>query len=104
MLDADCEAVKKAADSEFDFRLNFNEDEDPDGYVFIDYDSIALPTDGNDRFFGDVANDWIVGSTGRDHMWSGRGDNLMNMDNNHDSGSGGKTKPYDPLTDPLDNT
>ena len=103
MLDANGEAVEAEAEAVFDFLLNFNEDEGPDGYLF-EGDDTPLPTDGNDRIFGDLGHDWIVGGTGRDHMYGGRGDDLLNMDDNHDSGPGGKTGPHDPLPDALDNT
>ncbi|MDK3075585.1 calcium-binding protein [Sedimentitalea sp. JM2-8] len=84
------------------FILNFDQTEGPLGYDFID-DDAALPTDGDDRIFGDLANDWIGGGTGRDHMWGGRGDDLLNMDDDHDSGQGG-THPHQPEPDALDNT
>ncbi len=40
----------------------------------------AKPTDGDDRLFGDLGHDWIVGGTGRDSAWGGWGDDLMNLD------------------------
>jgi len=103
MLDETGNAVATEAEAVYDFLLNFNEDEGPDGYAFLGDDE-ALPTDGDDRIFGDLGNDWIVGGTGRDHMYGGRGDDLLNMDDNHDSGSGGKVGPHDPQGDALDNT
>ncbi len=84
------------------FLMNFDPAEGPFGYDFID-DDAALPTDGDDRVFGDLGNDWIVGGTGRDHMWGGRGDDMLNMDDDHDSGQGG-THPHQPEPDALDNT
>jgi Ca2+-binding RTX toxin-like protein len=38
------------------------------------------PTDGDDHIFGDLGNDWLVGGSGRDTMWAGWGDDLMNGD------------------------
>jgi hypothetical protein len=103
MLDALGEAVEQEVDAVYDFLLNFNEEEGPEGIPYLG-DDIALPTDGDDRVFGDLGNDWIVGGTGRDHMYGGRGDDLLNMDDDHDSGPSGKAKPSDPPQDPLDNT
>lgn len=90
-------------DNPIDFILNFDESEGPLGPTF-DGDDAPLPSDGADRIFGDLGNDWQVGGTGRDHMYGGRGDDLLNMDDNHDSGAGGKVGPHDPVPDPLDNT
>ncbi|MBN2328533.1 MAG: hypothetical protein JXR73_15420 [Candidatus Omnitrophica bacterium] len=104
MLDANGEAVETEAEAVFDFLLNFDEAEGPDGYPYLGDNEVALPTDGDDRIFGDLGNDWIVGGTGRDHIYGGRGDDLLNMDDNHDSGAGGKVKPHDPPQDALDNT
>jgi len=102
MLDANGEAVEHSDFSVYDFLLNFNENEGPDSYVFSDG---SKATDGDDKIFGDLGNDWIVGGTGRDNMYGGRGDDLLNMDDNLNSGSGGKVGPHDPDPDPLlDNT
>jgi hypothetical protein len=38
--------------------------------------------DGKDRLFGDDGNDWIVGGTDNNRLFSDKGDNLMNADNN----------------------
>lgn len=48
----------------------------------------AVPTDGDDRLFGDLGNDWLVGGTGRDHLYGGYGDDLLNADDNHASTAG----------------
>ena len=40
----------------------------------------GVPTDGDDVIFGDLGNDWMVGGTGRDTVWAGWGDDLVNID------------------------
>jgi len=42
----------------------------------------GVPTDGDDRIFGDLGNDWLVGGTGRDQVYGGWGDDLINLDDN----------------------
>ena len=37
-------------------------------------------TDGDDLIFGDLGNDWQVGGTGRDTIYSGWGNDLANAD------------------------
>ena len=37
-------------------------------------------TDGDDKIFGDLGNDWLVGGTGRDNIYGGWGNDLMNAD------------------------
>jgi Ca2+-binding RTX toxin-like protein/subtilisin-like proprotein convertase family protein len=63
-----------------DYFANFGALEGP-AASFID----GLPTDGNDRIFGDLGRDWLVGGTGRDHLYGGYGNDLINADDNHDS-------------------
>jgi hemolysin type calcium-binding protein len=41
----------------------------------------GVPTDGDDRIFGDLGNDRVVGGTGRDMMFPGWGNDLVNDDN-----------------------
>ena len=89
--------------SSIGFILNFDATEGPLGPTF-EGDDERLPSDGADRIFGDLGNDWQVGGSGRDHMYGGRGDDLLNMDDNHDSGAGGRVGPHDPEPDQLDNT
>ena len=83
-----------------DFILNFDETEGPEDTRYSDE---AKPSDGDDRLFGDLGNDWQVGGSGRDHMYGGRGNDLLNMDDDHDSGFSGRVGPHDPAPDPLDN-
>ena len=56
-----------------------------------------VPTDGNDRLFGDLGNDWVVGGTGRDTLWGGLGNDLLNADDNlntdHGINDGTDTNP-----------
>ncbi|MEH6515891.1 MAG: matrixin family metalloprotease [Halioglobus sp.] len=69
-----------------DFLLNFDFD---DSTVFdthsVGTEFVAVPTDGDDRIFGDAGNDWLVGGTGKDHLYGGSGSDLLNVDDNHDS-------------------
>jgi len=48
----------------------------------------GVPTDGDDRIFGDLGNDWAVGGTGRDQLWGGWGDDLLNLDDKLTSNGG----------------
>jgi Ca2+-binding RTX toxin-like protein len=48
--------------------------------------------------FGDLGNDWLVGGTGRDSLWAGRGDDLMNGD---DVLSGNPTTDTNPSYEDL---
>jgi Ca2+-binding RTX toxin-like protein len=65
--------------------LNFNKGEGvPVNGVF---------SDGSDVLFGDLGNDWMVGGTGRDNLYGGWGDDLMNADDDHDSGGGDNLVP-----------
>ena len=49
----------------------------------------TVKSDGDDKLFGDLGNDWLVGGTGRDNMYGGWGDDLINADDNQDSQAGG---------------
>ena len=57
---------------------------------------LASEQDGNDVVFGDVGNDWVVGGMGRDHLYGGYVDDLLNADDNHDTGGGLNTTPDGP--------
>jgi Ca2+-binding RTX toxin-like protein len=68
-----------------EFLLNFKASEGP-----LDTHSPGtgygpVATDGDDVLFGDLGNDWLVGGTGCDRGYGGWGDDLINMDDNHDS-------------------
>jgi RTX calcium-binding nonapeptide repeat (4 copies) len=61
--------------------LNFASNEgDFDTKWIVGSSFSGVPTDGDDHVFGDLGNDWMVGGTGRDSLWAGRGDDLMNAD------------------------
>jgi Ca2+-binding RTX toxin-like protein len=64
--------------------LNFShENTDPVDTFWIQ--GTAYPgarTDGDDHIFADLGNDWLVGGTGRDSLWAGWGDDLLNADDN----------------------
>ena len=51
-----------------------------------------MPTDGDDVIFGDLGHDWMVGGTGRDTVWAGWGDDLVNLDDKLTT-AGGLTRP-----------
>jgi Ca2+-binding RTX toxin-like protein len=68
------------------FLLNFDHTEGP---TVTSATWGTVNTDGDDRIFGDLGNDWLVGGTGRDNLYGGWGDDLINADDNHDSQAGG---------------
>jgi hypothetical protein len=63
-----------------EYFLNFDA-KDP-GALLVDGSNPANPifSDGADRIFGDLGNDWVVGGTGRDRMYGGYGNDLLNAD------------------------
>jgi len=48
-------------------------------------DGVAKRNDGEDRLFGDLGNDWLVGGTNSDQLYGGLGDDVMNGDDNLDT-------------------
>ena len=62
--------------------LNFDSTEGPiDTKWIVGQNKYAgVPTDGDDHIFADLGNDWSVGGTGRDVMYGGWGDDVLNMD------------------------
>ncbi|MGE4044330.1 MAG: hypothetical protein AB7F35_05720 [Acetobacteraceae bacterium] len=71
-------------DGGLEWFLNFDAKEGPADQIWADDITYPrLPTDGDDRIFGDLGNDWIVGGTGRDSLWAGWGDDLINADDDH---------------------
>src|SRR5207247_863872 len=76
--------------SGFNWILNFDETEGPTDTYWIQGQTKyrGVPTDGDDHIFADLGNDWAVGGTGRDVMYGGWGDDLLNADDNLNSGSG----------------
>ena len=67
------------------FLLDFANEGPPDTFWVT---TGGVPTDGDDRIFGDLGNDWIVGGTGRDMMFPGWGNDLVNADDNLESNGG----------------
>ncbi|HTE37397.1 MAG TPA: hypothetical protein VK630_12710, partial [Reyranella sp.] len=64
-----------------EWALNFNETEGPlDTHWTAGSSYAAVATDGDDVIFGDLGHDWMVGGTGRDTVWAGWGDDLVNID------------------------
>src|SRR5258708_6553052 len=61
--------------------LNFDASEGPLDTHWVTGTN-GKPTDGDDRIFGDLGNDWAVGGTGRDQIFAGWGDDLVNADDN----------------------
>jgi len=68
--------------SGLDWILNFDATQGPvDTHWIAGQTTYAgVPTDGDDRIFGDLGNDWAVGGTGRDQIFGGWGDDLINLD------------------------
>jgi Ca2+-binding RTX toxin-like protein len=63
----------------FEFLLNF----DPTSGVPDErFSTEPQMSDGDDVIFGNLGNNWIVGGTGRDHLWGGDGNNVLNADDN----------------------
>ena len=50
-------------------------------------------TDGDDKMFGDLGNDWIVGGTGRDDLYGGYGNDLLQADDDLSTNGGLNTTP-----------
>ncbi len=71
-----------------EFFLNFNATEGPASTL----DS-KKTTDGDDKIFGDLGNDWMVGGSGRDDMYGGFGNDLMNADDDLTTASGANNAP-----------
>jgi Ca2+-binding RTX toxin-like protein len=53
-------------------------------------------SDGDDRLFGDLGNDWMVGGTGRDNAYGGYGNDLLNLDDDLSTGGGINDTPDGP--------
>ena len=72
------------------FLLNFNEGE---GVAVVSATYSTKFSDGDDKIFGDLGNDWLVGGTGRDDIYGGWGDDLLNADDDHGTTSGTNDGP-----------
>ncbi|HEV2293601.1 MAG TPA: hypothetical protein VGR35_07085 [Tepidisphaeraceae bacterium] len=68
------------------FLLNFDPSEGP--IDPLSTSSVKKRTDGDDKIFGDLGNDWLVGGTGRDNLYGGFGNDLMNADDDHGTNGG----------------
>ena len=56
---------------------------------FEAFDDQQIPVnDGEDRMFGDLGNDWLVGGTDRDRLYGGYGNDLLNIDDDHTTNGG----------------
>jgi hypothetical protein len=58
-----------------EFFLNFDASEGPASPL-----DATRKTDGDDKIFGDLGNDWLVGGSGRDDLYGGFGNDLANAD------------------------
>ena len=82
-------ASENVAGVYYDWFLNFDANDGPlDDQWYVGSGYPAVPTDGNDRIFGDLGNDWLVGGTGRDTLWGGMGNDLLNADDNLNTANG----------------
>src|SRR5205809_1900680 len=83
LLNASTGALDKTGTG-LNWLLNFNAAEGPVDTYWIQGQTTypGLATDGNDVLFGDLNHDWLVGGTGRDRMYGGWGDDLINEDDN----------------------
>ncbi|MEH6608559.1 MAG: matrixin family metalloprotease [Halioglobus sp.] len=81
-----------------EFLLNFDAN---DSSVLDTHSDEPIPTDGDDRIFGDNGNDWLVGGTGKDQLFGGAGSDLLNVDDDHDSSSGNDDTEAHPSYDDI---
>jgi len=58
-----------------EYFLNFDATQGPPAVL-----DAAKKTDGDDKIFGDLGNDWLVGGSGRDDLYGGFGNDLLNAD------------------------
>ena len=68
---------------------------------FLNFDAVDAAggkiEDGKDRLFGDLGHDWLVGGTQNDRLFGGKGDDLHNADDNHDTAGGLNNRPDEVL-------
>ena len=67
------------------FLLNFDHTEGP---VLSSETWGDVNSDGDDKIFGDLGNDWLVGGSGRDNLYGGWGNDLLNADDDHSTNAG----------------
>ncbi|HEX6130884.1 MAG TPA: hypothetical protein VF044_04085, partial [Actinomycetota bacterium] len=76
-------ALDKSATGGLPWFLDFDHLEGPVDTFWITGSGIGgVPTDGDDHLFGDLGHDWAIGGTGRDTLWGGWGDDLLDVDDN----------------------
>jgi Ca2+-binding RTX toxin-like protein len=75
----------------------FTDSTSPNAVPFI-LNFLDAEIDGDDVIFGDLGNDWLVAGRGRDHVYGGWGDDLLNGDDLHDTAGGLNNVPE---TDPT---
>jgi Ca2+-binding RTX toxin-like protein len=63
------------------------------GAFFLDFNPADAASDGDDRIFGDLGNDWMVGGTGRDDLFGGFGNDLLNADDDPTTHGGANDQP-----------
>jgi hypothetical protein len=62
----------------FEWFLNFDPKDGPVDKIWTEGTAFdGVPTDADDRIFGDLGDDWLVGGTGRDTLWGGWGNDLL---------------------------
>ncbi|HET9217470.1 MAG TPA: Calx-beta domain-containing protein, partial [Terriglobia bacterium] len=97
LFDASGAVWKSGSSATFDkqYFLNLTSNEGPEENGAVAFASNGTPTafanrntDGDDAIFGDLGNDWQVGGTGRDTIYSGWGNDLANADDVLDTAGG----------------
>ena len=71
-----------------EFFLNFDASEGPAAVL-----DGTKKSDGDDKLFGDLGNDWLVGGTGRDDAYGGFGNDLINADDDPSTHNGLNDQP-----------
>ena len=54
---------------------------------FLNFDA-SETLDGDDRIFGDLGHDWLVGGSGQDNLYGGYGHDLLNVDDDLETNGG----------------
>ena len=87
-------ALWKGTGTSFNWFLNFDYTEGPvDTFWAAGTSYPGVNTDGDDVIFGDLFHDWLVGGTGRDQLFGGWGDDLLNIDDKLTTNSSLTTTP-----------
>jgi outer membrane protein OmpA-like peptidoglycan-associated protein/Ca2+-binding RTX toxin-like protein len=91
MLNMDGTLSKDGPEPSEDNRTWFLDFKTSDGLLdtfWVPPTGVRVLTDGDDRIFGDLGNDWVVGGTGRDAMFPGWGNDLVNADDDLETHGG----------------